>query len=115
MARVPFAFDINDGLVTVRGTVSLDGDDVVVEASRSALQMVPMGTETFRIPSDEIEHIDLQTGLVRAKLMLRPFAFSFIEGFPGDPDEELALPVKRKHRAAAETLVREVRLRNLPR
>ena len=115
MSRVPFSLDLNDGLVTLRGHVWLDGDDLVIEAKRAALDLIPFGRETFAIPADEIESIELETGLVKSRLVIRPFSFEHLDGFPGDPADEICLPVGRKHRAAAEALARETRLRNLPR
>ena len=116
MTRVPFSFDIDHDFVTVKGVVFLDGDDVVIETARTLLQLVPTGRRTFRIPADEIESIAVRTTrLGRSQLVVRPFTFSFLHEFPGDPDDEIVLPVARKHREAAEALAREARLRNLPR
>ena len=115
MTRVPFKFDLNDGFVSLSGVVSLDGDDVVIETRRAALDLVPIGRDTFRIPAREIESIELETGLVKSHLVICPFSVEYLEGFPGDPDDEIRLPIPRKHRDAAEALAREARLRNLPR
>ena len=116
MTRIPFAFELKDGFVHVKGVVFLDGDDVVIETARTLLQLVPVGKRTFRIPADEVESIEVQTPFVKAtKLVLRLFAFSFVAGFPGDPADEVVLPIARKHREAAESFARAVRLRNLPR
>ena len=116
MTRVPFSFDLKDGFVSVRGVAFLDGDSLVLETARTLLQLVPTGRRTFRIPADEIESITLRTTrLGRSQLVVRPFTFSFLHEFPGDPDDEIVLPIARKHREAAEALAREARLRNLPR
>lgn len=114
--RIPFTFDLKDGIVTVRGTAWLDGDTVVVETTRHALQVIPMGQRTFRIPADEVESIDVQPSRLRkSRLVLRLFSHDCVAGFPGDPADEIVLPVEKKHVATAESFAREVRLRNLPR
>ena len=113
--RLPFSFDTADGLVTVRGHVSLDGDTVVVETERKAVDLIPVGRETFRIPADEVADIEVRTTLTRGcHLALRPFSAEFVAGFPGAPAEWLVLTVPRARRADAEAFAREVRLRNLP-
>ena len=115
MNRVPFSLDLNDGLVTLSGHVSLDGDDLVIEARRAALDLIPIGRETFAIPAREIESVELEASLVKRQLVIRPFSARHLDGFPGDPVDEIRLPIARKHREAAEALARETRLRNLPR
>ena len=116
MTRVPFAFDLKDGFVSVRGVAFLDGDDLVIETARTLIGLVPVGRRTFRLPADEVESIDVRTTRFgRVQLVVRPFSFSFLHGFPGDPADELVLPLARKHRDDARALARDVRLRNLPR
>ncbi len=116
MNRVPFSFDQKDGFVSVRGTVFLDGDDLVVETAQALLQLVPFGKRTYRIPADDIEYIAVEAATLRkARLVVRPFSFEHVAGFPGETAGAIALPIGRKHREAAEALVREACLRNLPR
>lgn len=116
MIRDPFAFDLKDGFVTVKGVASLDGDSLVIETARTVVGLVPAGRRTFRIPADEVESIEVRTLFGgRSRLVVRPFSFEFVRGFPGDPADEVVLPIARKHREAAEAFAREVRLRNLPR
>ena len=115
MTRIPFKFDQNDGFISIKGTVSLQGDDLIIETSKAVLDMIPYGKDTFVIPADEIESVEVETGLVKHRLIVRPFSFEFVDGFPGDPAEEITLPIKKKHVDAAEALARETRLRNLPR
>lgn len=115
MNRIPFQFDQNDGFVTIKGTVSLHGDELVIETSKAILQMIPYGKETFRIPAEEIESVDVESGLVKHRFVVRPFSSEWLDGFPGDPAEEISLPIKRKHADAAQALASETRLRNLPR
>ena len=115
MLRIPFQFDQSDGFVTVKGTVELRGQDLVIETSRVFLQIVPYRQETFRIPADEIESIEVDPGLLKHRLVVRPFSAEWLDGFPGDPSDEISIPIARTHRDKAEALVREARLRNLPR
>ena len=116
MNRIPFAFDLKDGFVTIRGVAvprrrhGRDRDD-----ARTLLQLIPVGKRTFRIPADEVEAVEVRPALVKkCQLVVRPFSHEFMAGSPGDPDSEIALPIARKHREAAEAFAREVRLRNLP-
>ena len=111
MTRIPFKFDLNDGFVSLKGTVSLQGDDLIIETSKAILDMIPYGKDTFVIPAEEIESIEL----VKNRLVIRPFSFEFLDDFPGDPAEEISIKVARKHRDDAEALARQTRLRNLPR
>ncbi|HEX9950606.1 MAG TPA: hypothetical protein VGB53_02475 [Rubricoccaceae bacterium] len=114
--RIPFTFDLMDGVVNVRGTVRLDGDDLVFEMSQTLAKLVPVGRRTVRLPADDVESIDVHaTRLGRVRLVVRPFGFVTVRGFPGDPPGEIVLPLARTDRAAAEAFAREVRLRNLPR
>ncbi|HEX8297926.1 MAG TPA: hypothetical protein VF594_02095 [Rubricoccaceae bacterium] len=114
--RIPFAFDPKDGVVNVRGTVRLDGDDLVFDMSQSLMSLVPVGRRTVRLPADDVESIDVQTTRMgKARLVVRPFGFVTVRGFPGDPLGEIVLPLQKADRAAAEAFAREVRLRNLPR
>jgi|GEM_PF-4967211 len=115
MTAIPFKLDLHDGMVTFRGTAYLDGDDLVIEGERKALDLVPVGREHVRIAADEIESVEVESGMVGAKLVVRPFERDAIAGFPGAPATEIAIPVARKHRDDAEALARELRLRNLPR
>lgn len=111
MTRIPFKFDEKDGFVTVKGTVFLDGELLIIETAKAVLDLIPYASETFAIPAEEIESIEL----VKNRLIIRPFSFEFLDGFPGDPVEEISIKVARKHRDSAEALARETRLRNLPR
>ena len=115
MIRVPFKLDVNDGFVTLAGAVSLDGGRLFVEADRRLLDLVPLGTRRIEIPADEIEEIRVEAKLVRTRLIIRPFAFGFIEGYPGVVGDELQLPLARRDRDAARALAQQARLRNLPR
>ncbi|MEO0559750.1 MAG: hypothetical protein AAF170_16380 [Bacteroidota bacterium] len=115
MTRIPFSFDEKDGFITVKGTVFLQNDALIIETTKSVLDLIPYGRDTFAIPAEEIESIEVETGLVKHRLVVRPFSFEWLDGFPGDPAEEIALPIKRKHTDSAEALARETRLRNLPR
>lgn len=114
MTRVPFVFDIREGMVKVRGSVFLEGEDLVVETHRTFLGLVPYSQDTFLIPVGEIAIIEVERGLVSQKLVIELFSSRFIRDFPGDPADGLALPIKRKHCDAAEALAREARRRNLP-
>lgn len=115
MNAIPFKFDLNDGMVSFRGTAFLDGDDLVIEGERKALDMVPIGRESIRIPADEIERVEVESAMVGVKFVVRPFEREVLARFPGAPATEISIPVARKHRDDAEALARELRLRNLPR
>jgi hypothetical protein len=115
MNAIPFKFDLNDGMVSFRGTAFLDGDDLVIEGERKALDLVPIGRESIRIPAEEIERVEVESAMVGAKLIVRPFEREVLAGFPGAPTSEIVIPVGRKHREEAESLARALRLRNLPR
>lgn len=113
MTAIPFKFDLHDGMVTFRGTAFLDGDDLVIEGERKALDLVPVGRTRVRIPAVEIQSVEVEGGMVGAKLVVRPFEREAIAGFPGAPAVEIVLPLARKHRDEAEALARALRLRNL--
>ena len=115
MNAIPFKFDLNDGMVSFQGTAFLDGDDLVIEGERKALDLVPIGREHVRIPADEIERVEVESGMVNARFIVRPFEREAIAGFPGAPTSEIVIPVARKHREEAEALAQALRLRNLPR
>lgn len=112
--RIPFAFDVQDGLTKIRGTVTLQGDELVIETRRALLDLVPYRRDTFVIPTDEVASIEVERGMVSQKLVIEPFSFDLIDGFPGDPDGALTLPIKRKHCDDADALASETRRRNLP-
>ena len=114
MTRVPFSLDSPHEMVTTHGTVSLDADALVIETRRMLLDLVAHGRDTFRLPVGEIVSIGVERGLVSHKLIIEPFSFDGLEGFPGDPDIALELPIKRKHCDRAEALAQEARRRNLP-
>ena len=112
--RIPFAFDLNDGLVTVRGTISLEHDAVVFETERKMIGLIPFGRKTIRLPVDDIEEVRVDTATLRKpRLVVRPFGFVRVRDFPGDPPGEIVLPIAKVDRDAAELFAREVRLRNL--
>lgn len=114
--RVPFTFDLHDGIQTVTGTVRLDGDVLVFETATKLLQIVPLGAQTVRLPADDVEDIRVETTRFRTRrLVVRPYGFVRVEGFPGDPVGEIVLPITRGSVPTAEAFVQEVRLRNLPR
>ena len=113
MTAIPFKIDLHDGMVTFRGTALLDGDDLVIEGERKALDLVPLGRESVRIPAGEIESVEVESGVVGAKLVVRTFEREWLARFPGAPAVEIALPLARKHRDDAEALARALRLRNL--
>ena len=115
MTAIPFKVDLHDGMVSFRGTASLDGDDLVIEGERKALDLVPIGRESFRIPAEEIERVEVEGTMVGARFVVRPFEREALAGFPGAPTSEIVIPVARKHREEAESLARALRLRNLPR
>ena len=114
MMRLPFSFDSPHGMVTTHGTVTLEADELVIETRQMLLDLVAHSHDTFRLPLDEIASIEVERGVVSQKLTIEPFSFDWMEGFPGDPDDALALPIKRKHCDQAEALAREARRRNLP-
>ncbi len=112
--RIPFAFDLSDGLVSVRGTVALEGDVVVFETERRLAGLVPFGRKTVRLPADDIEEVRVEAAALRKpRLVIRPFGFVRVRDFPGDPPGAIVLPIAREDRAAAERFAREVHLRNL--
>lgn len=114
--RIPFAFDLNDGLVSVSGTVTLEGDVLVFETERKMIGLIPFGRKTIRLPADDIEEVRIEAATLRKpRLVVQPFAFVRVRDFPGDPPGAIVLPIAKKDRAAAELFAREVRLRNLPR
>ena len=113
--RIPFAFDLADGLVSVRGTVALEGDTVVFETERRMIGLIPFGRKTIRLSADDIEEVRIeQPALRKPRLVVQPFGFVRVRDFPGDPTGAIVLPIAKKHRAAAEVFAREVHLRNLP-
>ena len=114
MTRVPFSFDSPHGMVTTHGTVSLEADALVIETRQMLLDLVFYRRDTFVIPAREVASIEVERGMVSQKLIIRPFSFDLIDGFPGDPTDALALPIKRKHYDAAEALARGARHRNMP-
>lgn len=116
MMRIPFAFDLSDGFVSIRGTVTLEGDAVVFETERLIVNLVPFGRRTIRLSVDDVEEVRIEEPtLRRPRLVVKPFDFVRVRDFPGDPPGALVLPIAKKHRAAAEMFAREVHLRNLPR
>ncbi len=114
--RIPFAFELKDGLVSVRGTVALEGDAVVFETERLLINLIPFGRKTIRLAVDDVEEVRIEEPTLRKpRLVVQPFGFVRVRDFPGDPPGAIVLPIAKKHRDAAERFAREVRLRNLPR
>ncbi len=114
--RIPFAFDLSDGLVSVHGTVSLDRDVIVFETERKMIGLIPFGRKTIRLDVDDIEEVRVDAVTLRKpRLVIRPFGFVRVRDFPGDPPGEIVLPIAKADRAVAELFAREVHLRNLPR
>lgn len=110
---IPLKWSRRDGLVTVTGSVALDGDDLVIRLAEAALELVPIGEETFVLPADEIESIDVERRLWGCRLRVRVFSPHLVAGFPDTLGDEIVLRAARKHTAEAEALAQAVRLRNL--
>ena len=115
LLSIPLKWTRTDGLVTITGSATLDGDDLVIQLSEAMLELVPVGGSTFRLPADEIESIEAERTLWGCRLRVRVLSPGLLDGFPDHPGDEVELRASRKYADAAEALARAVRLRNLPR
>lgn len=114
MPSVPFTIDqVYQGLATLHGrarmtpaglTLEFEVRDAFVGAVKSGVQQVDIGF-------DDLAGLDLQTGWVRTRLLIRTASMRAPAAVPGDHQRGILLSVRRADRAAAKSLVSALLLR----
>ena len=106
MLSIPFATDdVHGGFSEGRGTVRVDGDDVVLEVQVKVFGMFEQTPRTFRFHLTDLESVEHSRGVFRDVVTLRTQPMNLATQVPGAADGRLRLKVKRRHRADVDALL----------
>jgi hypothetical protein len=106
MKSIPFATgDVHGGFSEGRGTICIDGDEVVLELQVKFLSLFERAAETHRFELTDLEEVRHQRGLLNDKLTIRTNPMDIVSSLPGAANGALALKVKRRHRADVDRLI----------
>ncbi len=99
MRSVPFSTgDVHGGFSEGRGTICMEGDEVVIELQVSFLNLIKRAPRTYRFDMTDLEEIRHKRGWLADKVTLRTRPMERVTEIPGSDDGELCLKVKRAHR-----------------
>lgn len=111
MQGIPFATDdVHGGLSEGRGTLRLDGDDVVLEVQVSLLGMFGRDPKEYRFDITDLDSVRHQRNVFRDCLTLRTTPMSIVTQVPGSNEGRLRLKIKRRHRAAVDALLERIEM-----
>ena len=106
MKSVPFSIsDAHRGASEMRGTVCVEGDDVVIEMQVKFLSLFKRPPQTFRFDVTDLEEVRHRRGLWNDKVTLRTRPMEAVTRIPGAANGELCLKVKRAHRPDVDRLL----------
>ena len=103
---VPFSIsNAHHGFSEMRGTVCLEGDDVVIEVQVKLLSLFDRPPQSFRFDMTDLEEIRHTRRFWGDTVTLRTRPMDRVTEIPGAADGELCLKVKRAHRADLDRLL----------
>ncbi|WP_412063555.1 MULTISPECIES: hypothetical protein [unclassified Rubrivirga] len=106
MLSVPFATgDVHGGLSEGRGSIHVEGDEVVIEVQVKVLGMFDRGAQSFRFELTDLEEVRHKRGWFGDTLTLRTRPMDLVSRVPGASEGCLALKVKRRNRDALDALL----------
>ena len=111
MTSVPFSIsNAHRGVSEMRGTVCLDGDDVVVEMQVKLLNLFKRRPQTFRFDMTDLEEVRHKRGWLSDTVTLRTQPMDSVARIPGSSGGMLHLQVKRHHRPDLDRLLDRLEL-----
>ena len=106
MKSVPFSTgDVHGGFSEGRGSICVEGDEVVVEVQVAFLSMIKQAPRTYRFDMTDLEEIRHRRGWRKDKLTIRTRPMDRVTRIPGANEGALDIYVKRRHRADLDQLL----------
>lgn len=106
MLSVPFSTgDVHGGFSEGRGTIRMDGDDVVLEVQVKLFSLFEQSAETYRFDITDLEEVRHKRGPFRDTLRIRTRPMGLISKVPGANDGVLLLKIGRRHRRSVDQLL----------
>ena len=111
MQSVPFSVpNAHRGASEMRGTVCLEGDDVVVEMQVKLFSLFKRPPQTYRFDMTDLEEVRHVRRLWGDTVVLRTRPMDCVGQIPGASNGELHLKVKRRDRSALDALLDRLEL-----
>ncbi len=111
MQSVPFATgDVHGGFSEGRGTICVEGDEVVIEVQVSFLNLIKRAPRTYRFDITDLEEVRHKRGWWRDKLIIRTRPMDIVTRIPGSDEGVLDLRIKRAHRRALDQLLDQLEM-----
>lgn len=111
---VPFTVDndIHFGLTELRGLLSADAEDLILEFRPVMLGMIKMAMKTVYVPLAQIRSMEFDSKFFGAynRLTIRTATQAALDEIPGSEQGRLRLNIKRIDREAADELCDEIEL-----
>ena len=106
MTSVPFSIpNAHRGASEMRGTVCVEGDDVVIEIQVKLFSLFKRPPRTFRFDVTDLEEVRHKRGLFGDTVVLRTRPMERAAEVPGSANGELTLKVKRARRRDLDRLL----------
>ena len=106
MQSVPFSIsDAHHGFSEMRGSIYLDGDDVVIEVQVKFLSLFDRPAQTFRFDITDLEAVRHRRGMFSDSVTIRTRPMERATDIPGSADGAICLKVKRRDRRAVDLLL----------
>ncbi len=108
MDSIPFKLPDSDwGLTEIRGLLYLEDEFLVFEVGQGIEGGSRDDYQIVKIELKALVEMDYKRGFLTDEISVRPKKRDLLEALPGRHAQVVTLSVRRKHRDAAETLVRE--------
>jgi hypothetical protein len=106
MRSVPFTIsDVHGGFSEGRGTICVEGDDVVIEVQVSLFSLFNQEPKTFRFDMTDLEEIEHRRGVWGDRLTIRTRPMDRVAQIPGAGEGKLVVKTKRSRRADLDRLL----------
>ena len=106
MTPVPFETDtVHGGFSEARGTIRVDGDEVVIGVQVKTIGLINGTPQSFRFDVFDLDTVECTRGLLRDRLTIRTRPMRHATQVPGGSEGCLTVSVRRKYRPALDALL----------
>ena len=106
MKSIPFTLpELNGGLTEITGRMYQEEEFIVFDVEEAFLGEFGKEGQTIKIEPAAIRHIELDEGIFKDKIRIRPKKPDLLDVLPGKYQGEVAFSIWRKYRDDAEEVV----------
>ena len=111
MVSVPFSIsNAHRGASDMRGTVRVEGDELVIEMQVKVFNLFKKAPQTFRFELTDLEEVRHTRRVWGDTVVLRTQPMDRVAAIPGSSSGELHLKVRRRDRPHLDTLLERIDL-----